>query len=125
MFITTYNRANPNFKELISKHWAYLGRSSATRDFGQRDFMITYRKPPSLKDKLLRARITQPRKKTTKGCKETKCMQILQENFPIRENQKPTQQQELQYNDEWHMPNQQLDILYRMQLVPYKICRTN
>ena len=56
MFITTYNRANPNLKELISKHWTYLGRSSATRDFGQREFMITYRKPPSLKDKLARAR---------------------------------------------------------------------
>ena len=35
MFITTYNRTNPNFKELISKHWAYLGRSSATREFGK------------------------------------------------------------------------------------------
>ena len=31
-------------------------------------------------------------------------MQILQENFPIRENKKPTQQQELQYNEEWHLP---------------------
>ena len=32
MFITTYNSANPKFKELISKHWSYLGRSSATRE---------------------------------------------------------------------------------------------
>ena len=46
MFITTYNRTNPNLKEIISKHWAYLGRSSATRDLSKRDFMITYRKPP-------------------------------------------------------------------------------
>ena len=29
LFITTYNSANPNFRELISKHWSYLGRSSA------------------------------------------------------------------------------------------------
>ena len=57
-----------NILLLISKHWAYLARSSATKDFGQRDFMITYRKPPSLKDKLVRARITQPRHKTHKGC---------------------------------------------------------
>ena len=69
MFITTYNRANPNFKELISKHWAYLGRSSATRDFGHRDFMVTYRKPPYLKDQLVRARITQPTDSATQGCK--------------------------------------------------------
>ena len=32
IFITTYSRANPNFKELFSKHWSYLGRSSATRE---------------------------------------------------------------------------------------------
>ena len=70
MFITTYNRANFNFKELISKHWAYLGRCSATRDFGQRDFMITYRKPPSLKDNLVRARITQPKQKPLKAAKD-------------------------------------------------------
>ena len=59
MFITTYNTTNPNFKELISKHWAYLGRSSATREFGKRDFKITYRKPPSLKDMLVSAKIAQ------------------------------------------------------------------
>ena len=33
MFITTYNSAYPNFRELISKHWSYLGRSSATKNF--------------------------------------------------------------------------------------------
>ena len=54
MFITTYRRANPNFKELFSKYWAYLGRSGATREFGKRNFMITYRKPPSLKDMLVK-----------------------------------------------------------------------
>ena len=69
MFITTYNRANPNFKELISRHWAYLGRSSATRYFEQRKFMVTFRRPPSLKGQLVRARITQPTHPATQGCK--------------------------------------------------------
>ena len=69
MFITTCSRDNPNFKELISKHWAYLGKSNATREFGKKDFMITYRKPPSLKDMLVRAKIAQPRNTTYKGCK--------------------------------------------------------
>ena len=68
-FITTYNRSNPNFKELFSKHWAYLGRSSASRKFGKRDFLITNRKPPSLKNMLVRAKIVQPRNTTYKGCK--------------------------------------------------------
>ena len=68
MFITTYSRANPNFKELISKHWSYLGRSSATRELGKQDSMITYRKPPSHKDMLVRARIAQPTIPLFKGC---------------------------------------------------------
>ena len=37
MFITTYNSANPNFREIISKHWSYLGRSSATRELSNQD----------------------------------------------------------------------------------------
>ena len=68
MFITAYSRTNPNFKELFFKHWPYLGRSSATRELGKQDFMITYRKPPSLKDMLVRARIAQPIITLIKGC---------------------------------------------------------
>ena len=82
MFITTYNSATPNFKELISKHWSYPGRSSATRELGRQDFMITYRKPPSLKDMLIRAKITQPKNTTHKGCNRPKtckyCAKISQ-----------------------------------------------
>ena len=68
LFITTYNSANPNFRELISKHWSYLDRSSATRELGRQDIMITYRKPPSLKDMMVRARIPQTKSITHKGC---------------------------------------------------------
>ena len=68
MFITSYSRANPNFKELFSKHWSYPGRSSATRELGKKDFMITYRKPPFLKDMLVRAKIAQPRTTYIKHC---------------------------------------------------------
>ena len=72
MFITTYSSADPNFKELISKHWSYLERSSATRELGRQDIIITYRKPPSLKDMLIRAKITQPKTTTYKGCNRPK-----------------------------------------------------
>ena len=68
MFITTYNSANPNFRELISKHLSYLGRSSATRELCTQDIMVTYRKPPSLKDMLVRAKMPQPKKITFKRC---------------------------------------------------------
>ena len=82
MFITTYNSANPNFRELISKHWSYLGRSSATSELGRQDIMITYRKPPSLKDMLVSVRIPQPRSTTHKHCTRPKtykyCTRISQ-----------------------------------------------
>ena len=65
MFITTYNSANPNFRVLISKHWSYLGRSSAIKELGRQNIMITYIKPPSLKDMLVRAKI--PKSITHKG----------------------------------------------------------
>ena len=68
MFITTYNSTNPNLREHLSKYWSYLGRSSATRELGRQDIMITYRKPPSLKDMLVRAKIPQPKSVTHKGC---------------------------------------------------------
>ena len=68
MFITTYNSANPNFRELISKHWSYLGRSSTTRELCNQDIMVTYMKPTSLKDMLVRAKIPQPKTHTPKGC---------------------------------------------------------
>ena len=68
MFITTYNSANPNFRELVYKHWSYLGRSSATRELCSQDIMVTYRKPPSLKGMLVKAKIPQSKTHTTKGC---------------------------------------------------------
>ena len=74
MFIITYSRASPNFKELFSKYWSYLGRSSATGELGQQDFMITYRKPPSLKDMLVGVGIAQPTTTFIQGCKgQTLC----------------------------------------------------
>ena len=59
MLITTYNRVNTNFKKIISKHLPYLGSSSATRIWKE-NFMISYRKPPSLRDMFLRGKIPQP-----------------------------------------------------------------
>ena len=46
MFITTYKSANPNFRELISKHWSYLGKSSATRELCNQLWSHTGSHPP-------------------------------------------------------------------------------
>ena len=60
MFITTYNMGNPNFTEIISQHWPYLGKLSTTGDIQGKKIMVTYRRPPFLKDMLFRAKILQP-----------------------------------------------------------------
>ena len=99
MFITTYSRANPNFKELFSKHWPYLGRSSATIELGKKDFMITYRKAPSLKDMLVRAKIAQPRTISNKCCNRPNTCKYCKINSPIRKGKNLKQQQILQYNN--------------------------
>ena len=104
MFITTYNSANPNFRELISKHWSYLGRSSATRELGTQDIMVTYRKPLSLKDMLVRAKIPQPKNTTSRGYAGTNtcqyCTRISQSGKITNLNNNTT----LQYNHQRHMP---------------------
>ena len=71
VFITTYSRANPIFLETYPKHiqyWSYLGRSSATRELGKQEFMITHRKPLCLKDMLVRVWIPHPTTPSSKGC---------------------------------------------------------
>ena len=50
MFITTYSRSNANVKEILKKKT--LGRSSVSGELIQKDIMITYRKPLSVKDML-------------------------------------------------------------------------
>ena len=78
MFITTYSSANPNFRELISRHWSYLGRSSATRELCNQDIMVTYRKPPSLKDMLVRAKFHNQRQKLPRAAQDPTPVNIAQ-----------------------------------------------
>ena len=98
-FITTYSKTIPNFKEIISKHWSYLERSSAIRELSKQDFMITYRKPPSLKVMLVRARISQPTTPFSKGCSRphtcTYCGRISQSGHI----------KNLQHAKKRHLPN--------------------
>ena len=75
MFMTTYNSANANFREIICKHWSLLGRSSAARELCSQDIMVTYMKPSSLKDMMVRAKIPQPKIGIDRGCTRPKSCQ--------------------------------------------------
>ena len=79
MLITIYNRANPNFKEIISKHWPRLSRSSATRHLERENFMVSYRNPSYLKAVLIKNKIPQPSKP---GCAKDKNAAYLAVKFP-------------------------------------------
>ena len=124
MFITTYNSAKSNFRELISKHWSYLGRSCATRELCTQDIMVTYRKPPSLKDMLVRAKITQSERTISKGCTRPNtcqyCTRLSQSGKITNLNNSTT------YNTITKGTCQSNNlILFGVQLVPHKVCRSN
>ena len=50
MMITTHKRHNLPLKEIKSKYWLILDRSSATRTLVNNDIMVTLRKPKSNRD---------------------------------------------------------------------------
>ena len=106
MFITTYSRANPNFKELFSKHWPYLCRSSATWELGKQEFMITYRKPPPLKDILVRAKTAQPRITSNKGCNRPNTCEYCKKKISQSGRIKNLNNKILQHNYQWHLAEQ-------------------
>ena len=109
----------------FSKHWSYLGRCSATRELGNQDFMITYRKLPSPKDMLVRARIAQPTTTFLKGCNRPNtckyCGKISQSGKVKNLNSKKS------YNTITNATCQSKHshILFGMELVPDQVCRMN
>ena len=116
MFITTYNSTNPNFRDLyqnIGLIWVGL----VPPELDRQDIMITYRKPPSLKDMLVRAKIPQPRGTTHKGCTRPKtckcCTRISQLGKTTNLNNSTT------YNTitRGTCQSNKSHILFRMQLV--------
>ena len=57
--IIDHNPGNPNVKQIVQKHWPILGRSSATRPLLDVNIIFGYRRPPNLRDKLIRAKLKQ------------------------------------------------------------------
>ena len=55
--IIEYNPSNPPIKDIIQKHWPILGRSSSTRSLVESKIIFGFRRPPNLRDKLIRARL--------------------------------------------------------------------
>ena len=87
MFITTNSRINPHSKEILPKYWSYLGRSSATKELGKQDIMITYRKTSPLKDMPVSHKLPNPEPLPLRAAIDP-TPAILCQNLPIRENQK-------------------------------------
>ena len=125
MFITTYSRANPNSKELFFKHWPYIGRPSATRELEKQAFMITYRKLPSLKYMLIRAKISQPRTTPKKGHKRPNTCKYCKK-FPNQGKSKNLNNNK-SYNTITKGTYQSNNLIYCLECNWYHsiICRTN
>ena len=57
MLVLIYNKGNPPIKGIISKYWPILDQTSATRPLTNQDIMVKFRKPESIRDILVRAKL--------------------------------------------------------------------
>ena len=73
-------------------------------NLGKRDFMITYRKPPSLKDMLVRAKTAQTRTTTHKGCTRPNTCKYCKKSCQSGKIKNLHNNKTLQYNDYGHLP---------------------
>ena len=58
---TTYNKEFSGLREQVESTWDLLERSSTTRSLKEKTLKVGYRRPKSLKDLLIRAKLPQPR----------------------------------------------------------------
>ena len=79
MFITTYNSANPNFRDIISKHWSFLGRSSATRELCNQDIMVTSESHLLWKTCWLGLKSHNPKQEMTRAAQDPILVNIVQD----------------------------------------------
>ena len=69
MFITTYNRANPNLKGTLFQSLGALGQIKCQKRIWEKGLHDYLQEATFPKDMLVRAKIAQPRNITDKGCK--------------------------------------------------------
>ena len=66
--VTEHNPSSPDIKTILEKHWPKLGRSSATRALVDHSIVYSKRRPPNLKDLLVRAKLPHTGNKTNHEC---------------------------------------------------------
>ena len=62
ILVTTYNPGYHGLKKVVQDNWDILGRSCTTRNIHRKKVLTSFRRPKSLKDLLVRAKL--PKKKT-------------------------------------------------------------
>ncbi len=76
-FIAPYNPTNPNFKQIVEKHWPLLERSSATRPLIDCKLVFGYSRPKNICDIVTSAKLPtsseEPTRGRTKKCNRSNC----------------------------------------------------
>ena len=57
ILVTTFNTGYCGLKSIVTKNWDILGRSCSTREIHQKKLITAFRKPKSLRDVLVKARL--------------------------------------------------------------------
>ena len=79
-------------QKIIRTFWSYLGRSSATRDLFHRNIIVGHRRPPSLRDRMVKAKVAIPTNKISDQHKRPQtcqyCTRISQSWMVLKQNNK-------------------------------------
>jgi hypothetical protein len=79
--VVTYHPNLPKLQEIITRHWPVIQSNSRLQKALPERPLISYRRPPSLKDTLVRARVSQPKTQLQNNslnggcqpCRKTRC----------------------------------------------------
>ena len=77
ILVTTFNPGFHGLKTIVNKNWDILGRSCSTREIFQKNLITGFRKPTSMKQILVRAKLRDPPKppnlEPSNPCKTKNC----------------------------------------------------
>ena len=85
--ITTYGTGMPNITQIMRKHWPILMSSPLVKEVLPNTPTVAYRRPPNLKDQLVRAQVRYPPSEAEIMYKEKRCTRLFCKYCKILKNQ--------------------------------------
>ena len=75
--ITTYGTGMPNITQIMRKHWPILMSSPLVKEILPNMPIVAYRRPPNLKDQLVKAQVRYPANNENPRTSDKKCTKLF------------------------------------------------